>query len=110
MTGSFGGETMNEQETPLVMSAIDADYAKRGQELSSEQVMRLYANPLVWHCSRGDCGAHFCFDGAQLESVPFLIVRHFVRAHGLGPDAIVAAVPCLADAVDDYCRRMAVPR
>ena len=111
MTGSSGGKTMNEQQNnPLVTSAPDPANAKQEQQLSAEQIMHMHAQPLVWHCRRDGCDGLIRFDGAQLESVPFLIVRHFIRAHGLDPDAIACAETSLNDAVDDYCRRMAVRR
>jgi len=97
----------DEHQTQLVTSTVDPGSE---QEVNAEEITRMLTQAFVWRCSRTRCEDRVWFTGNQIEAVPFLIVRHLLRAHGLRTEQIVAAEPLLRDAVSDYCRRMGLRR
>lgn len=74
------------------------------QEVSAAEVMTLTRRAYRWSCP--GCHMRLPFTGRDVEPIPFLIVRHLVREHGISAGRIAAAEPALADEVQQYCQQM----
>jgi hypothetical protein len=70
--------------------------------------MSLMSSTLDWRCERRRRSHSISFSLDQIEAVPFLIVRHMVKDHGMTPEAVGEEEPCLAGEVEAYCREMGV--
>ena len=46
----------------------------------------------------------------QIEAIPFFIVRHTLKNHGVAPEAVVVMEPSLAHEVEEYCGGMGALR
>ena len=67
-------------------------------------VMSMRRQTYRWSCP--GCPHRFRFKIDQIEAVPFFIIRHLIREHGIQPSRIAAVEPCLADEARAYCRLM----
>jgi hypothetical protein len=79
------------------------------QRCTAGQVMALKAQMHAWRCPHNGCQHELRFKLDQVESIPFFIVRHLLRMHGLRPQAIIGMEPALSEEVHEYCRVMKEP-
>ncbi len=74
--------------------------------LTAGQVVALKSKPVHWSCRVTGCEYRIPVKISDLEAVPFLIIRHLIKDHGMTPDEIMVFEPGLGQEVDDYCRTM----
>lgn len=74
------------------------------QRIDAGRVMELKQAVFVWSCP--GCVHVYRFKADQVDAIPFFIVRHLMREHGIAAGRIVAVEPALAAEVQAYCRVM----
>ena len=73
---------------------------------SAEEIMVWKTHGQKWCCPRDGCDFVARFRMDELDAVPFLIVHHLIKAHGLTSSEVIEAEPSLGQEVRDYCRAM----
>ena len=76
--------------------------------LTISQIVALASRALDWRCEKNACNHRIPISLDQVEAVPFLIVRHMVKDHGMRPEEVVDQEPALGKEVEEYCRGMGV--
>ena len=78
------------------------------KELSTEEITALTTKRLRWCCWMAGCSYRFRVRLDQMDAMPFFIVRHLVKDHGLRSWEIIAAEPLLADEVRKYVESVGI--
>lgn len=61
---------------------------------------------VLWYCPVKGCNYHLWALPEEAEGIPFLMVHHFIKDHGMRPAGIIEYDPILASEVRDYCAAM----
>ena len=96
------GEKMIEEE------AAEGQDEASAHRLTTSEVVRMVRGMFEWRCSEKGCKHRLQFPLDQIGAIPFFIVRHMLKDHGMMPDAVVDREPALAREVEEYCREMGV--
>ena len=78
--------------------------------LTTPEVIRMVRDTLEWACREKGCKHGLRFPVDQIEAIPFFIVRHMVKDHGVAPEAVADMEPSLAGEVEEYCGGMGLGR
>lgn len=89
-------------EHEVVLSEADE------KDLSTEEIMALTTKRLRWCCWMDGCSYRFRIRLDQMDAMPFFIVRHLVKDHGLRSWEIIAAEHSLADEVRKYVESVGI--
>jgi len=101
-TPRLGGETM---ETKTVSQTGQlAGQAEHDIVIDARSLMHIRLQTYRWSCP--GCTHRLRFSIDQIEAIPFFIIRHLVREHGIRAGLIAAVEPSLADEAREYCRQM----
>ena len=78
--------------------------------MTTSEVVRMVGGMLEWACREKGCKHGLRFPPDQIEAIPFFIVRHMLKDHGVAPAALAEMEPSLAGEVEEYCGGMGVGR
>ena len=97
------------RESHVDWPGVDALVAEgTARRLTTCQVVELRSVVLEWPCEARGCKHVLRFPADQVDAIPFFIVRHMLKDHGMRTEEVVDMEPSMSGDVDAYCRQMEV--